>query len=220
MSRPKRKAAADAQLRMQQIFEWEEAPEHSKLFQDCAAAIDSEFEQEKKTKRVRVAQVEESELSADSADSEASEELASCDEGDADEPTQEDLDFVEPDDFPVEDSEWVPQKQRPRPAAVGASAQAPSRADDASEDESQHAEDSEEEAEMTDEDSEADSEEEAELTDEDSDASGAETETEADAAPEGPNPAPAAPVAPEPAPLEPGGPPITQLAPAPEGPLC
>ena len=41
MSRPKRKAAEAAVERIQHILAWESAPESSKLFKTCAAAIDA-----------------------------------------------------------------------------------------------------------------------------------------------------------------------------------
>ena len=147
MSRPKRRAAAAAQERMQQIFEWEQAPENSKLFRDCAAAIDAEFERERKSKRVAVEEIEDPE------------EAVSCDEKYADEITQEDLDFVEQDGYTTEDAEWVPEKHKAtEPGAGNESAEACSE-ESSEEDE---AEESEEEAQMTSEDEDAEDAEDAE----------------------------------------------------------
>ena len=135
MSRPKRKAAAAAQERMQQIFEWEQAPENSKLFRDCAAAIDAEFERERKSKRVKVEEIEDSEEC----------EAVSCDEEHAEEITQEDIDFVEQDGYTAEDAEWVPEKHKSAKAGAGNEPAEAETGDGASE-ESSEEDDAEEES--------------------------------------------------------------------------
>ncbi|NBX18912.1 MAG: hypothetical protein EBR09_16290, partial [Proteobacteria bacterium] len=112
MPRPQRKAAAAAKERMQLIFEWEQASESSKLFRDCAAAIDAEFEREHKTKRVKLEEVDDEYECDNVSDGDAAEE-----------PTQEDLDFIENDGYSVQDSEWLPVSRRSQ--AAGA-VQAPS----------------------------------------------------------------------------------------------
>ena len=196
MSRPKRKAAAAAQERMQQIFEWEQAPENSKLFRDCAAAIDAEFERERKSKRVKVEEIEDSEEC----------EAVSCDEEHADEITQEDIDFVEQDGYTAEDAEWVPEKHKAAKAGAGNEPAEAEAGDGASGESSEEddAEESEEEAQMTSEDEDADEDGEDEDEDEDEDgedeAEPAEPAEPADALPPpaGPVPAsvPAAPLGP------------------------
>jgi hypothetical protein len=43
---PKRKAASDALEKIQRVREWEEMPECSKRFRECAAQIEAEFKAE------------------------------------------------------------------------------------------------------------------------------------------------------------------------------
>ena len=50
--RPRRQAAQLALEKMRDIMEWEELPENSQRFMECAALIDSEFEAEVRHKSV------------------------------------------------------------------------------------------------------------------------------------------------------------------------
>jgi hypothetical protein len=208
MSRPKRRAAAAAQERMQQIFEWEQAPENSKLFRDCAAAIDAEFERERKSKRVKVEEIEDSEEC----------EAVSCDEEHAEEITQEDIDFVEPDGYTTEDAEWVPEKHKAANAGAGKESAEAGAGDGASEESSEEddAEESEEEAQMTSEDEDAEDTEDEDAEDEGAEAEDAEDEDAEDAEDEAEHHAPAAPApaGPTPAGPAPASAPAAPLGPA------
>ena len=53
MARPKRSAAAMAVSKIREVLEWEELPEQSVRFKECAARIDAEFAAEQKSKRVK-----------------------------------------------------------------------------------------------------------------------------------------------------------------------
>jgi hypothetical protein len=52
MQRPQRKAAQDALLKIRSIREWENLPETSQRFIECAALIDAELEAEISKKKV------------------------------------------------------------------------------------------------------------------------------------------------------------------------
>ena len=58
MSRPKRSAAISAEKKIKAVLDWEELPESSSKFQQYAAQIDAEFEEEQKKKRVKVEDLE------------------------------------------------------------------------------------------------------------------------------------------------------------------
>jgi len=58
MLRPRRQAAVAAVEKMQRIREWEEMPETSKRFRECAAAIEEEFRAEVRHKHVRAEDIE------------------------------------------------------------------------------------------------------------------------------------------------------------------
>jgi hypothetical protein len=114
MLRSKRKAAHNAMTRMQEIFDWENMTEDSELFQACAAKIDVEFECELKSKRLAKNGLD----VQDSHEEWHADEENSCDDNDDEEDevlTQEDIEFVEEDDYQEADSEWTPATRNKNP---------------------------------------------------------------------------------------------------------
>lgn len=78
MERPKRQAAVAALQKMHRIREWEELPENSKRFRECAAAIEAEFRNEERFQNVRAEDIA-SDI-ASNADEESSDEYMSANE--------------------------------------------------------------------------------------------------------------------------------------------
>ena len=91
MQRPRRQAASEAMDKIQRIREWEELPETSKRFRDCAKQIEQEFRSEVKQREVRS-----EDLDLDSHTEESEDEYETAD-----------VSFVS-DDCASADGEYVP----------------------------------------------------------------------------------------------------------------
>ena len=96
MSRPKRSAAAMAEVKIKSVLDWEELPENSAELKACAKRIDAEFAAEQKCKRVKSTNMFSCEdwntVGQEESDEECEEET------DAEIPTVEDLAFIDDDD--------------------------------------------------------------------------------------------------------------------------
>jgi hypothetical protein len=68
MERPRRQAALLAMEKMQRVREWEELPENSKRFRECAAQIEAEFRAEEKKQEVRFEDLDDTEDGQESDD--------------------------------------------------------------------------------------------------------------------------------------------------------
>ena len=91
--RPRRQAALTAERQIAQVLEWESLPESSKRVRDVAAQIDREFEREVHSKRVRFEDCDVDETMESEADA-------------LEEPTEEDMAFVEEDCVNDSDEEY------------------------------------------------------------------------------------------------------------------
>lgn len=94
MERPRRQAAIVASEKMLRIREWEELPENSKRFRECAARIEAEFRAEERNRHVR-----EEDIASECEDEESADEYMSADE-----------DFVSS-DSESQSSEYVPHAE-------------------------------------------------------------------------------------------------------------
>jgi hypothetical protein len=75
MERPRRQAAVLATEKMMRIREWEELPETSKRFRECAARIEAEFRAEERNRHVRA-----EDIASECEDEESVDEFVSADE--------------------------------------------------------------------------------------------------------------------------------------------
>jgi hypothetical protein len=115
--RPRRQAAQDAVAKMRDIFEWEQLPESSRRFRECAAQIDAELRAEVQQKSVLVSDLDPDEGCEDSVEEDGVTNEAQCGDGgeeffDAPEYSDpEDVDFVVQDTqiFAV-DTDYLPSK--------------------------------------------------------------------------------------------------------------
>jgi hypothetical protein len=101
MQRPRRQAAQDALVKMRDVLEWEELPESSRRFRECAEQIDSELRAEVRQKSVLVSDLDPDEGCEDSVTEESVTGQAHCGDGDGE------LDA--PDYFDPEDADFVVQ---------------------------------------------------------------------------------------------------------------
>jgi hypothetical protein len=93
MQRPRRQAASQAMEKMLRIREWEELPENSKRFRECAKQIEQEFRSEVKQRHVRT---EDLDMQEDSSTEESEDDYETANES-----------FVS-DDCSSGDGEYVP----------------------------------------------------------------------------------------------------------------
>ena len=157
MQRPRRQAAQDAVAKMRDVFEWEQLPESSQRFRECAAQIDAELRAEVKQKSVLVSDLDPDEGCTDSVAGDSATDEAQC--GDDDEEF-----FDAPDYFDPEDVDFVVQDTKT--SAVDAD-YCPSK-----EEEEEELEEEEEEEEEAEEEDEEDEEEEEGEEDEDDEEDG------------------------------------------------
>jgi len=150
MQRPRRQAAQDAVAKMRDVFEWEQLPESSQRFRECAAQIDAELRAEVKQKSVLVSDLDPDEGCTDSVAGDSATDEAQC--GDDDEQF-----FDAPDYFDPEDVDFVVQDTKT--SAVDAD-YCPSKEEEEEleEDEEEEEEEEEEEGEVDEEDEEGEEE--------------------------------------------------------------
>jgi hypothetical protein len=96
MQRPRRQAAQDAVAKMRDVFEWEQLPESSRRFRECAAQIDAELRAEVQQKSVLVSDLDPDEECAESVTEDSATDEAQC--GDGDEEFFDAPDYFDPED--------------------------------------------------------------------------------------------------------------------------
>ena len=119
MQRPRRHAATEAMEKIMRIREWEELPENSKRFRQCAQQIEEEFRSEVKTREVRKEDLDledDSSTEASEEDYETAQESFVSDDCD-------DCSSGDGEDVPEDDEEEVQEAMDAIEASEGASEQ-------------------------------------------------------------------------------------------------
>jgi hypothetical protein len=135
MQRPRRQAAQDAVVKMREVFEWEQLPESSRRFRECAERIDYELRAEVRQKSVLASDLDPDEGCEDSVTEDSVTGQSHCGDGDGE------LDA--PDYFDPEDADFVVQDTQT--CAVDAD-YCPSKEDEEDEEDEDDGEEDEEEA--------------------------------------------------------------------------